>query len=207
MLFDKYLQESRDAFKIVSNRRHYSIADVIDMGKRLYEVYGINAFLIDPYNFFKVSGDGYGHNNQMLSELRVFAETYCSVYIMAHPSSFAPRTNKDAEGYLEPPNKYEIQGGADFPYRVDDFFVIHRIVNHADRDFRKTMQFISTKVKEVETGGMVHELGDYTSLIYERRNGFTGYWDINGDNPMYKAKVSKMGVRAKMKTMSPEEAF
>ena len=207
MLFDKYVHQSRDAFKIMSNRKHYSISEVIEMGKRLYEVYGINALLIDPWNFFKVTSDGYGHNNQMLSELRVFAETYCSVYIMAHPSSFAPRNNTNADGYLEAPNKYQIQGGADFPYRVDDFFVLHRVVNHPDRDFKRTMQFISTKVKENETGGMVHELGDYTGLIYEKRNGFTGYWDSNGDNPMYKAKVSREGVREQVKTMSPEEAF
>lgn len=206
-LFEDYVKRSRESFKIVSNKRHYSIADVIDMGKRLYEVYGINAFLIDPYNFFKVTGDSYGHNNEMLSQLRVFAESYCSVYIMAHPSSFSPRNNVGVDGYLQPPKKYEIQGGADFPYRVDDFFIIHRIVNHADRDFRKTMQFYSTKVKEVETGGRVHELGDYTSLIYEQRNGFTGYWDVNGDNPMYKVMMSKQGVQKELKRMSPEEAF
>jgi hypothetical protein len=132
LLFDKYKQESRDLFKIISNKRHYSIKDVMDMGRRLYEYNGIDALLIDPYNFFKVSGDGYSHNNEILSQLRVFSESYCSVYIMAHPSSMAPRNNKDEHGYLEAPNKYHIQGGADFPYRVDDFFVIHRIINHSD---------------------------------------------------------------------------
>lgn len=207
MNFDRYLNKTRDAFKIISNKRHYSIPEVIDMGKRLYEVYGINALLIDPYNFFKVEGDGHRHNNRILSELRVFAETYCSVYIMAHPSSFSPRNNTDQQGFLQPPKKYEIQGGADFPYRVDDFFITHRIVNHPDPDFRRTMQYISTKVKEIETGGMVHELGDYTSLVYETRNGFTGYWDDNGDNPIYKALMAKEGVREQIKLMSPEEVF
>lgn len=214
IMFDKHLQESRDAFKIISNKKHYSIEDVIEMGKRLYEVYGINALLIDPYNFFKVEGDAYGHNNKILSQLRVFAETYCSVYVMAHPSSSAPRNSKDEHGYLMPPNKYAIQGGADFPYRVDDFFVTHRIVNHGDSDVRRTMQFIMEKVKEIETGGKVHSQGEFTSLKYETRHGFTGYWDTNGDNPMYKALVSKLGVRAQMKAspsalpiISPEEAF
>ena len=197
--FDKYLQESRESFKIISNKKHYSIEDVIEMGKKLYEVYGINALLIDPFNFFKVEGDAYGHNNKILSQLRVFAETYCSVYVMAHPSSFAPRNTKDEHGYLMPPNKYAIQGGADFPYRVDDFFVTHRIVNHSDSDVRRTMQFIMEKVKEVETGGKVHSQGEFTSLIYDTRNGFTGYWDTNGMNPMYQALVSKMGVRAQAK--------
>ena len=210
VLFDKYLQESRDSFYIISNKKHYSIRDVIEMGKRLYEEKGINALLIDPFNFFKVEGNAYSYNNEILSELRVFAEEYCAVYIMAHPSSSAPRNNIDEYGYLSPPKKYEIQGGADYAYRVDDFFIWHRIVNHTDNETRKTMQFIMEKVKEVETGGRVHDKDDYTGLVYENRQGFLGYWDSNGDNPMYAAIKSRQGVRAQQKGLqpvSPADAF
>lgn len=202
--FNNLLKESRNNFKIISNKKHYSIKDVIDMGIKLYEVYGINALLIDPYNFFKVQGNGYTHNNEILSELRVFAEKYCSVYVMAHPNSDATRMNKDNDGYLKPPTKYQIQGGADFPYRVDDFFVTHRIGNHVDLDVRRTMQFIMEKVKEEETGGMKHPKDHYTELIFEKRDNFLGYWDSKGNNPMYKAKTSSDNV---VKYLSPEEAF
>lgn len=207
ILFDKYLQQSRESFHIISNKRHYSIRDVIEMGKRLYEVEGINALLIDPYNFFKVDGNAYSYNNEILSELRVFAEEYCAVYIMAHPSSTSPRTNVDEYGYLMPPSKYSIQGGADFPYRVDDFFIVHRVVNHTDNEVKRTMQFIVEKVKETETGGKRHDKDDYTSLIFEEKGGFLGYWDTNGDNPMYAAIKSRQGVRAQMKGITPAEAF
>jgi hypothetical protein len=213
IMFDKYKQEAREYFHIISNKKHYSIEDVIEMGKKLYHKKGIDALLIDPFNFFKVEGEAYGFNNKILSQLRVFAESYCSVYILAHPSSFAPRNSKGDDGYLTPPNKYSIQGGADFPYRVDDFFVAHRVVNHSDNEVRRTMQFIVEKVKETETGGRVHNQGEYTGMIYERRNGFLGYWDEFGDNPMYKAIISKLGVRAQMKSgvdlpkMSPQDAF
>ena len=210
LLFEKYKQQARENFFIISNKKHYSIKDVIEMGKRLYEEKKIDALLIDPYNFFKVEGNGYSYNNEILSELRVFAEEYCSVYIMAHPSSNSPRTNLDEYGYLKPPSKYSIQGGADFPYRVDDFFVIHRIVNHTDHEVKRTMQFIMEKVKEDETGGQRHELDDYSSLVFEERGGFLGYWDENGDNPMYQAIKSKQSVRAQSKglpTVSPDDAF
>ena len=69
------------------------------------------------------------------------------------------------------------------------------------------MQFIAEKVKEQETGGKVHDSGDYSSLIYETRHGFTGYWDSNGDNPMYKALKAKTEIREKLIGISPEEAF
>lgn len=206
-LYQDYLDQCRRDFKIISNKKHYSIKDVIKMGKRLYEYAGINALLIDPYNFFKVSGDGYSHNNEILSQLRVFAESYCSVWVMAHPSSGAPRNNISESGYLMAPNKYQIQGGADFPYRVDDFFVTHRIVNHSDNQVRRTMQIIVEKVKETETGGKVHDQGDWSELIWEERNGFLGYWDQNGDNPMYKHLQAKIGVRRALTGITPQEAF
>lgn len=207
LLFEKYLQDTREAFHIISNKKHYSIKDVIEMGKRLYEYKGINSLLIDPYNFFKVEGNAYSHNNEILSELRVFAEKYCAVTIMAHPSSTSPRTNVDEYGYLKPPSKYSIQGGADFPYRVDDFFITHRIVNHTDHEVKRTMQFIVEKIKETETGGMRHDKDDYSELIYEKRDGFTGYWDIHGNNPMYAAIKSRDNVRSQLQGMSPEDAF
>lgn len=203
ILFDKYLQETREAFYIISNKKHYSIRDVIEMGKRLYEEKGIDALLIDPFNFFKVEGNAYSYNNEILSELRVFAEKYCAVYIMAHPSSSAPRNNIDEYGYLSPPKKYEIQGGADYAYRVDDFFIFHRVVNHTDNEVRRTLQFIMEKVKETETGGRVHDKDDYTGLIYEERHGFLGYWDDEGNNPMYAALKSRRGVRAKLEEVAP----
>lgn len=206
ILFDKYLQESRDSFYIVSNMKHYSIKDVLVMGRRLYEEKGINALLIDPYNFFKVSSDNYyGYNNEILSELRVFAQECCAVYVMAHPSSNSPRTNIDQYGFLKPPSKYSIQGGADFPYRVDDFFVLHRITNHSDNEVRNALQFIVQKIKEVETGGKEHSKDDYTELIFEQRHGFLGYWDRNGDNPMYRKLKSKLRIKQEINSSSLTE--
>lgn len=188
-LFVHYRDKCMDDYKIVSNKQHYSLLDVIDMGKRLFDEYGIKALLVDPWNFFKVGEavNDYKWNNRVLSEFRVFAEKYCSVYIMAHPSSESPRKNKDEKGFLKPPTAYEIQGGADFPYRVDDFFIFHRILNHPSRDVKTTLQFIMHKVKEEETGGARHAMGEYTPLKWGVRDGFLGYWDEAGNNPMYEA--------------------
>lgn len=197
----KWKRYSRDMFKIISNKKHYSIDDVLEMGERMYKKFGIKALLIDPYNFFKVTGDGYRFNNEILSKIRVFSEKYCAVYVLAHPSTTAPRTGKDQSGYASAPSKYDIQGGADFPYRVDDFFTIHRIINHEDPDVRREVQFCMTKVKETETGGKVHDKGDYTGLMYETKNGFQGYWDLNDNNPFFSKLNIKEQVRAKTATV------
>jgi hypothetical protein len=177
------------------------------MGKRLFEYYGVNALLVDPYNFFKVAGkDGYSYNNEILSELRVFAENYCSVYMMTHPNSDSPRKSKDADGFLKAPSSYDIQGGADFPYRVDDFFVLHRIKNHPEQDIRNTMQVIVHKVKERETGGKEHPKDRYTALTWMDIDGFSGYFDEAGDNPMLNLIRQKEN-KPDLPFMTPDEAF
>ena len=68
-------------------------------------------------------------------------------------------------------------------------------------------QFIMEKVKETETGGKRHDLDDYSSLIWETRDGFLGYWDSFGDNPMYTALKSRQGIKSSVTGISPEEAF
>jgi hypothetical protein len=180
-----YERIAYDNFYIINNKKHWTIIDVVEMGKKLVEVHGVTNLVIDPYNFFKPSGgDLYRGNNDVLSQLRVFSEKYCSVDLMAHPRSEATRSRLDSEGYLEPPRSYDIEGGASFPYRVDDFYVLHRKKNHPDKEVRKTMQFIVTKIKEDETGGKVHNLGEYSEMIWDTRDGFTGYYDEGGCNPM-----------------------
>jgi len=210
-LLKKYIDRSRDNFKIIANKKHYTVKEVIEIGRKLYEIYGINALLVDPYNFFKVtSPNSHAHNNEILSELRVFTEKYCSVYLIGHPGTQASRQPNNNEGFKKAPSKYDVQGGADFPYRVDDFFIMHRIINHPERSVRTQMQIKMEKIKERETGGNVHVDGDYTALTYETREGFRGYFDENGDNPMYRAKVAKLDVSKELvqiKKMKPEDVF
>jgi hypothetical protein len=139
--------------------------------------------------------------------MRVFAEKYCTVIVVDHPFTGYTRIAKGDDGYLRLPTKYEISGGNAKANRCDDFISIHRIINHPDDDIRRTMQISMQKVKDKSTGGKPHVEGDWAELIYESRDGFMGYWDSNGDNPMYQAKISKEGVQERMRAVSPEEAF
>ena len=193
-VYEQYKAYSRNKFHVVANKQHYSLTDVIKMGIRLYEYEGIDALLIDPYNFFAVEGNGYSNDNNILSKLRVFVERYCSVYLMAHPYSDFTRKSIDKDGYLKAPTKYDTQGGSNFAYRVDDVFTNHRLVNHPSDEIRKTMQFIVGKIKEYHTGGKPHDKDDYSELMWDTRDGFTGYWDSDGNNPIYKSILARRGV-------------
>lgn len=205
--YDDNFKNSRDNFFIINNKNHWSIEEILDKGRILYEQYGIDVLLIDPFSFYTGSGN-FSEDNEVLSKVRVFCEKYCSVIIVDHPFTGFTRVGVDSStGYLRIPTKYEISGGNAKANRCDDFISAHRIINHPDDDIRRTMQISVQKVKDKSTGGEPHVDGSWTELIYENRNGFLGYWDENGENPMYKAMVSKLGVRAKLKRMSAEEAF
>ncbi len=174
-----------DNFFIIKNEKHWTIAEVMEMGKKLVNERGVQTLVIDPYNFFKATNENmHSGNTEILSQLRVFAEKYCTVDLMAHPVTGATRKNKNAEGYMEPPDKYDIEGGGSFAYRVDDFYILHRITNHGNMSARNVMQFILGKLKESETGGSVHSASEYTQLTWDTRDGFTGYYDDLGINPM-----------------------
>lgn len=204
--YDGHFKKSRENFHIIDNKKHWDIEEILEKGQVLYEQYGIDVLLIDPFSFYSGSGD-FGNDNEVLSKVRVFVEKYCSVIIVDHPFTGFTRIGKDESGYLRLPTKYEISGGNAKANRCDDFISAHRIINHPDEDVKRTMQISVQKVKDKSTGGEPHVDGEWSELIYEHRNGFTGYWDENGNNPIYESMVSKLGVRAKMKTMSPEEAF
>lgn len=204
--YEDALKVSRDSFFIIGNQKHWTVEEILDKGRILFEQYGIDVLLIDPFSFYSGSGN-FSDDNEVLSKMRVFAEKYCSVIVVDHPFTGYTRIAKDDTGYLRLPTKYEISGGNAKANRCDDFISIHRIINHPDDDIRRTMQISVQKVKDKSTGGEPHVEGDWSELIYESRDGFLGYWDSNGDNPMYQAKVSKQGVQDRVRTMTPEEAF
>ena len=184
-ILNKYMDMTYENFFVVSNKKHLSIEEALEMGKRLYQEKKIDALLLDPYNFFRVdTSNGYVWDNKILSLIRVFVEKYCSVYLMLHPNTDSGRAGKDPQGFILPPNQYSVTGGNNFVNRCDDFFTLHRIRNHPDEAIRKTLQFIVYKIKEEETGGRVHSHGEYTSLKYETRKGFTGFFDSKGCCPM-----------------------
>ena len=184
-LLKPYEDQLYNNFFITSNKRYGSIKEALEMGRKLYENKQIDALLLDPYNFFRVDANNqYAWDNEVLSLMRVFVEKYCTIYLMLHPRSDAGRTAKDPEGYLLPCNQYSVTGGNNFVNRGDDFFGVHRIKNHRDADIQKITQFIVYKIKEEETGGKVHALGEYTELRYDTVDGFTGFFDCKNNNPM-----------------------
>lgn len=204
---DNLLEFSRKNFYIINNDKHLSIDEVLDRGKVLYEKYGIDFLLIDPFSFYAGSGN-FNSDTDVLSKIRVFCQNYCSVVVVDHPYTGFTRDSLNKDGFLNMPTKYDSSGGNIKPNRCDDFISIHRVINHPDKDVRHTLQISVQKVKDKSSGGQPHIQGSYTPLIYETRNGFKGFWDEMGNNPMYKDISSKLNLNNKInEKIIPDDIF
>lgn len=212
LLYAKYLTDSRSHFYLIRNDRHWGLEEILENGKKLFQKYGIDFLIIDPYSFYDEAGD-YRKDQAMMSKLRVFAMKYCSVIVVDHTNTDFVRKMVDSNGFLPMPSRYDAAGGNMKVNKCDDFIVIHRVTNHPDSEVRRTMQIAVGKVKDEDTGGSKHLVGQYSELIYETRDGFTGYWDEMGNNPMYAALKAKKRVQSGnnevtgLPQISPSEAF
>ena len=211
LAYQALLQKNRKSFFIMKNEEHNTIDEILGKGKKLYQKHGIDFLLIDPFSFYSGSGN-FSDDTEVLSKIRVFCQNYCSVLVVDHPYTGFTRNAKDEYGFIMMPTKYDASGGNSKANRCDDFISTHRVINHDDSRVRRTMQISVQKIKDKSTGGQPHIDGEYAQLIYEERDGFTGYWDTNGDNPMYKALKSRVNVSSRMsKTQIPlgdvESAF
>ena len=142
-------------FKIISNKHLYTWEELLLRGEIVFdEGWEYDCLVAEPYNAMDIPKelDEHRHNKYTLNILRVFKENYCSVWVADHANTSAART-KDENGDVERPWKASIDGGQLKANKVDDFIMVHRLVNH--NDFWKDMRVYVDKVKDTETGGKV----------------------------------------------------
>jgi hypothetical protein len=118
-----------------------------------------------------------------------------------HPITDATRAPRDAEGYLKAPTQYDAIGGNMFANRCDHFLVYHRIRNHKVPAMRRIMELRQYKIKDEKTGGSVTPIDVSISLTLKTVDGFTGYFDNQGNNPMYANYMKGLG-KAKHKRIA-----
>jgi len=192
--FRRYKDFVNAHFFIFKNDYHYSVEDVLKRGEVLHEMYNIDGLFIDPFSYFKRPlTNVYSYNDDLLSKLNIYSKTICAVFMSVHPTTDATRSPRDAEGYLNAPTQYDAIGGNIFANRCDHFLVYHRIRNHKIAQMRRIMEIRQYKVKDEQTGGSVTPINESVTLTLKEVDGFTGYFDKAGDNPMYNAFKKSQG--------------
>ena len=96
-----------------------------------------------------------------------------------------------------------------FANRCDGFLVYHRITNHRVPALKRMMEIRSAKIKDYDTGGSITPANESTALTYKTVEGFTGYFDSSGFNPIQNASNrGKRKAEAKaLPQVDPKDAF
>lgn len=163
----------RDHFKIISSKQMHTLDDFLLKCEVIYdEGFQFDLVIGEPWNSFDIpaSVDSYRNNIHALNVLRVFKENYASVWIADHVNTEAAR-KKDKDGYVAAPYKSDIEMGQMKANKVDDFIIIHRVVNHPF-DYKKTQIHVH-KVRVEETGGKKTSKDD--PVLIELNSDYCGY--------------------------------
>ena len=155
-LAKKFINEH---FYFIRKDKVYTLFELCEFGKIMCQKDpAIKGFLIDPYNSlaldYKNAGaglSGYEYHTRAISEMRIFAEKYCTIYVNAHSITEARRLKIDESGDIPRPSKSHIDGGAIWANRVDDFYVIHRQIKNAETWYLTELHV--DKIKDSDTGG------------------------------------------------------
>jgi hypothetical protein len=197
-------------FYIFKNETFYTVEDVLDRAERLKSKYSLDGVFIDPFSYFKKPASNvYNYNDDLLSRLNIYAKNEMAIFMSVHPITEATRAPRDAEGYLKPPSHYDAIGGNMFANRCDGFLVYHRITNHRVPQLKRIMDIRSAKIKDYSTGGSITPANESTAFSYKTVDGFTGYFDSSGFNPIMNSQRKKVRkVESKpLPRVDPTDAF
>lgn len=165
-------------FTFVDNSRQYTPSDMI----KLFEDQDTDAFFIDPFTALDREFT-HGSNYQFLNRARQFTNnTGKTLYLSTHPVSDSGRSaglyakGHEWEGHIRPPMKSEVEGGKPYNNRVDDFYIIHRLIDH-EGDMRYKTMLIVSKIKDHETGGRINHMNNPVLFDWNSGLGFTQGFD------------------------------
>lgn len=160
-------------FRIMTSKQMHTVDDMLLKGELIFdEGFEFDCFIAEPYNSFEIPKelDTHRHNLYALNLMRVFKENYASLWVCDHVNSSAARS-KDEEGYVEAPWKSDVEYGQIKANKVDDFLIIHRLVNHPEKKYDTEIHV--GKIKDRETGGEPTQKGE--PVIVQLNPDFCGY--------------------------------
>lgn len=175
-------------FKFIDPSELYTHREILKFAQQVKSAWDYQGLLIDPYNSMvkdpqlSKTLNSHEYDYVACSEMRVFCKkNIVSIWLNTHASTDALRKKhserEEYSGHPIPPMASDVEGGGKFVNRADDFWVIHRYVQHPT-EWMNSMIHVR-KVKDVDTGGRPTPIDEPIKLRSVRNNvGF----EINGKN-------------------------
>lgn len=163
-----------------------TIDGILEKARQLVVRYGINALVIDPYNYIEAKKDkdekDTDYAGRVLTKMAVFAKTNkCHVFLIAHP-----RKMPKIGGKYEIPTPYDISSSANFSNKADNNITVHRDFENNDvyvyvqkRKFKWEGDVGFSKFKYDLPTGRYAECVKENDIFADRHNGFEAEYQRN----------------------------
>mgnify|MGYP003132592652 FL=1 len=158
---DKSAEYVDSHFKFVNVDKLYSYKDLLDLAENIKKAWDYDGLLVDPYNSLIKDKEvlkginSHEYDYQATSEIRLFCKkNNVTVWLNTHAATEALRKKHGKGDYYEghpiPPMASDVEGGGKFVNRADDFFVIHRYIQHPTEWMYSMIH--TRKIKDTDTG-------------------------------------------------------
>lgn len=160
--FKKHFDYIVRYFKVVNNDTLHTYRSLLEFAAAYKKDFDYDGLLIDPYNSLSKDPEimkklgGHEYDYLATTEMRMFCKKHgVSIWLNTHANTNALRIKHpighEYVGHPIPPLASDVEGGGKFVNRADDFYVVHRYVQHPTEWMFSHIHV--RKVKEVETGG------------------------------------------------------
>lgn len=193
------LEEYHEAAEWV--RKHFFVIhprdrrypNIMDEFRFLYEKFGIDGFLVDPFKSIKLDSDKRGDwlLDDLFIETKTFAQDTNTVFnFIAHPKSMVDtRIDRKPDSAYKVVNQFMVSGGAAWDNNMDAQYSIYRPERHLNPS-HPGVHFHNLKQRQAELVGVLR--GSYEQIKFDnntKRYFFNGTCPLDNSHPADRRKV------------------
>lgn len=175
--YRKYFKWLSERVLFIRHAKQFNYKDMLEQMAIADDIgFKSDMIFIDPYNALKVDGKMNGHNYhyEAIEDMRIYTMTTGkSIFLNCHTVTESQRIKPNQFGEINPPLMGDVEGGAKFPNKSDDVWVIHRNLYHTDEKERFVSHLFIGKVRNTEGGG--RPTGWTTPIRFEFKRDWTGF--------------------------------
>lgn len=187
---ESHFQWLRERVLFIRHAKQFSYRDLLEQISIADDIeFNADIAFIDPYNSLKIETKGNTHEYHMeaMEDLRIFTmRTKKSIFLNCHTVTDAQRVKANQDGEISIPIMGDVEGGAKFPNKSDDVWVIHRNLWHRIEEERYISLLHIGKVRNTEGGGKPTPWSDPIRFKFKR--DWTGFTQDKDEVEMFRPR-------------------
>lgn len=175
--YQRHFTWLRERVLFIKHAKQFTYKDMLEQVAISTDIgFNTDMIFIDPYNALRIETKGNSHeyHYEAIEDMRIFTmQSGKSIFLNCHTVTDAQRTKADKNGEIPAPIMADVEGGAKFPNKADDVWVIHRNLYHMEPDERYVSHLYVGKVRNTEGGGS--PTGWQEPIRFKFKKDWTGF--------------------------------